>query len=110
MRYKKFILSALWAIAVTAMAHSQAKYVFYFIGDGMGLGHVAATEFYNSQVAKNTTPLLMTTFPYATFCYTHSQSSPITDSAAAGTALACGKKPRTVMSDFLPTALQPINP
>ena len=92
MRYKKFILSALWAIAVTAMAHSQAKYVFYFIGDGMGLGHVAATEFYNSQVAKNTTPLLMTTFPYATFCYTHSQSSPITDSAAAGTALACGKK------------------
>lgn len=81
-------------MAFSAVAHSQAKYVFYFIGDGMGLGHVAATEYYNSKIAGNDKPLLMSTFPSATFCYTHSGSSPITDSAAAGTALASGNKTR----------------
>ncbi|MCM1021122.1 MAG: alkaline phosphatase [Muribaculum sp.] len=79
-------------MAISSMAHGQAKYVFYFIGDGMGLGHVAATEYYNKVIAGNGTPLLMTTFPVATFSYTYSLSSPITDSAAAGTALATGNK------------------
>lgn len=91
---KKVFLASLCAMTFSVMAHSQAKYVFYFIGDGMGLGHVAATEYYKNKILGDSQPLLMSTFPSATFCYTYSDSSPITDSAAAGTALACGHKTR----------------
>ncbi len=93
MKIKSIIAAALCAM-VSAVAHSQAKYVFYFIGDGMGLGHVAATDYYNSKIAGNSQPLLMSTFPHSTFAYTYSESGPITDSAAAGTALASGHKTR----------------
>lgn len=80
------------ASALVLMAHAQAKYVFYFIGDGMGIGHVNATQYYNRIVLGNQDPLLMQQFPVAGIVTTYSASSPITDSAAAGTALATGKK------------------
>lgn len=75
----------------------DAKYIFYFIGDGMGLGHVNATEAYNRDVLRSENPLLMMTFPVASQALSYSASSPITDSAAAGTALASGVKTRNGM-------------
>lgn len=75
-------------------AAAQAKYVFYFIGDGMGMGHVNAAQYYNRIVRGNQYPLLMQQFPVAGVVTTYSGSSPVTDSAAAGTALATGKKTR----------------
>ncbi len=80
------------ASVLALMAHAQAKYVFYFIGDGMGMGHVNAAQYYNRMVLGNTDPLLMQQFPVAGIVTTYSASSPVTDSAAAGTALATGKK------------------
>lgn len=68
------------------------KYVFYFIGDGMGMGHVNAAETYNRDVLGNSEPLLMLRFPVAAQVRTYSANKPITDSAAAGTALANGNK------------------
>ena len=43
---RKFILTAaaLFVMAVTAFAEGRAKYVFYFIGDGMGVNQVNGTE------------------------------------------------------------------
>ena len=38
---------------LTALA-GQPKYVFYFIGDGMGLGHVLSAETCNRTVLGNT--------------------------------------------------------
>lgn len=72
----------------------QAKYVFYFIGDGMGVNHVNATEIFLAQQddKTGTLPLTFASFPYATFATTYSANSPVTDSAAAGTALASGIK------------------
>jgi len=78
--------------AFVLLAQAQAKYVFYFIGDGMGMGHVNAAQYYNRIVLGNQDPLLMQQFPVAGIVTTYSASSPITDSAAAGTALATGKK------------------
>jgi len=81
-------------LAVAAMA-GNAKYVFYFIGDGMGVNHVHGTEAYFGSLAGHhpgTESLLFTTFPYAGVCTTYSESTNVTDSAAAGTALAGGKK------------------
>lgn len=78
----------------TLLSGRQPKYIFYFIGDGMGMNHVNGTEMYlaarQNRIGRE--PLTFTTFPYAGIVTTFSKSSPITDSAAAGTALATGTK------------------
>ena len=62
-----FLVSTVWA--------QQAKYVFYFIGDGMGVNQVNGTEMYLAEQEGRigVKPLLFTAFP-------------------AGTALATGEK------------------
>lgn len=84
---------AAWLGASAAMAGTRLpQYIFYFIGDGMGWGQVALTQNWLRSVDADQTPLLMTTFPYVTACTTHAANGPVTDSAAAGTALATGSK------------------
>lgn len=80
-------------LAVVAQAQ-QAKYVFYFIGDGMGLNQVNTTEMYlgEKQGRIGTEPLCFASFPVAGMATTFSASNSITDSAAGGTALATGVK------------------
>ncbi len=69
------------------------KYVFYFIGDGLGAAQRQLAEFYKQEVSEDkNTKLLMNTFPLAGINTTHSSDSLVTDSAAAGTALATGHK------------------
>ena len=74
----------------------EAKYVFYFICDGMGLNQVIGTEMYNE--AKGLSPeeanISFTDFPVQGCMTSHSGTSLVTDSAAAGTALATGAKAR----------------
>lgn len=82
-------------LALTATLHISAsgpKYIFYFIGDGMGFGAVSAAQVYNRVALGNPVPLTMMRLPVASAAFTHSASSPVTDSAAAGTALASGHK------------------
>lgn len=78
------------------------KYIFYFIGDGMGMGPSTAAEMYNRQVKGNTTPITMMQFPVASMCLTYSADSPVTDSAAAGTAIASGVKTNNGMLGVTP--------
>lgn len=72
------------------------KYVFYFIGDGMGLAQISAVERYLA--AREGLPcqkkLNFSRLPGVGFITTYAFERYITDSAAAGTALACGKKTR----------------
>lgn len=69
------------------------KYVFYFIGDGMGFNHVEAALLYQSKNVKDlTSSLVFTEFPFTGITATRSASNYITDSSAAGTALATGHK------------------
>lgn len=93
MKKISFILIALLTCIVSMQAQ-QAKYVFYFIGDGMGVNHVHGTEMYQSELKGEIgiSPLLFTQFPYATMVTTFSATNGVTDSAAAGTALATGSK------------------
>lgn len=84
-------------MAFAAQAADAPKYIFYFIGDGMGMGPVLATEYYNKFIEKQESPLLMLQFPTVAWCQTYSASSSTTDSAAAGTALATGHKTRNGM-------------
>lgn len=77
----------------------KAKYVFYFIGDGMGLSHRIAAEMYvsslNNEIGQR--QLLMDSFPVQGFINTYSSNSYITCSAAAGTAMATGSKTKNGM-------------
>lgn len=89
-------LSLFLALSFTLQAQSP-KYIFYFIGDGMGPGAVMGADTYLRLVRKQKEPLLMMQFPVASLVTTYSASSPVTDSAAAGTALSTGHKTRNNM-------------
>lgn len=90
----------------------KAKYVFYFIGDGMGFSHVALAEAYKA--AKDgkigSEPLCFTQFPVLGMATTYSASNMITCSSAAGTALSTGTKTNNGMLGVTPdsTALESI--
>lgn len=87
----KKIFIAILALAVSLSAFAQTpKYVFYFIGDGMGINHVQATNFYNRAMGQP--EVNFWNFPVRSFITTYSINSLVTDSAAAGTALATGNK------------------
>lgn len=74
------------------VAAAAPKYLFYFIGDGMGMGQVMAADTYRRIALGCDTPMVMMQFPYSGILTTYSASSTVTDSAAAGTALATGHK------------------
>lgn len=68
----------------------EARYVFLFIGDGMGFAQVQAADLYLQ--AQGNPGLCFADFPVQGVLTTHSASHTVTDSAAAGTALATGVK------------------
>ena len=72
----------------------KAKYVFYFIGDGMGVNQVIGTEMYLAEQEGRigSKSLSFTTFPVRNHLTTYSGTNAVTCSAAAGTALAIGVK------------------
>ena len=99
MRYIKFIiLSVIGAIVLFGCTgkteQAKAKYVFYFIGDGMGVNQVIGTEMYLAELEGRigTKSLSFTSFPVRNYLTTYSATNAVTCSAAAGTALAAGTK------------------
>ncbi|HON19347.1 MAG TPA: alkaline phosphatase [Salinivirgaceae bacterium] len=73
----------------------KAKYVFYFIGDGLGLSHITLAEAYlseNYQTGYDKNHLIFFEMEHVGLTKTYAQNRLITNSAAAGTALASGYK------------------
>ena len=94
-----FLAFAIVAVALLpgcqqAPKEKKAKYVFYFIGDGMGVNQVNGTEMYLAEKEGRIglKPLNFTQFPVTNFATTYSKYNSVTCSAAAGTALATGTK------------------
>lgn len=85
------------AAALMAAADNTPKYIFYYIGDGMGLAPANAAQVYMRDVRGSSDLLLMNTFPQVGWLTTYSAVQPVTDSAAAGTALATGSKTKNGM-------------
>ena len=85
----------------------QAKYVFYFIGDGMGLAQVALAEAWlgDSTGVIGCEKLSFTEFPVLGTATTFSASNIITCSSAAGTALATGTKTNNGMLGVSPDSV-----
>ncbi len=69
-----------------AVLQTPPRHVILMIGDGMSSEHIAAAWVCNGG------KLNMDSLPYTGWCRTFSANKLITDSAAAGTALACGAK------------------
>ncbi|MDR3286740.1 MAG: alkaline phosphatase, partial [Prevotellaceae bacterium] len=74
--------------ACLAQSNKKAKYIFLFIGDGMGLSHVALTEAYlsdkNGKIGSEY--LSFSKFPYTGLVSTYSANNFTTCSSASGTA------------------------
>ena len=103
---KQWLIGAALVLAVFmagGAAAEPARYVFFFIGDGLASAQIQAAEAYltarNGGSANEATDLLntdnrlrMTGLPVLGMQTTYDAHSLITDSASAGTALACGGK------------------
>ncbi len=85
------------------------KYIFLFIGDGMGKNHVAAAELYAATpeaAAAGITPLRFSAFPARGEISTSNIYGRTTDSAAAATALASGRKTANGVLNMNPAATE----
>ena len=98
-------------MVLAVAAQGKAKYVFYFIGDGMGVNQVNAAETYLAalQGRIGIEPLCFPSFPHSAFVTTHSATNGVTDSAAGGTALACGHKTKNGALGVLKDQVTPIS-
>ena len=77
----------------------EVKNIIFCIGDGMGLGQIAVSRM---SAAGPGGTLYMERMPVSGFVRTHSANALVTDSAAAGTALASGVKTRNDMVGMAP--------
>ncbi|MDE6136257.1 MAG: alkaline phosphatase [Muribaculaceae bacterium] len=103
--FKNILAAAAIALAAISADAQTPKYIFYYIGDGMGMGPVMAAQTYNRVIRGAEQPLLMMQFPTVAWCQTWSASSTTTDSAAAGTALSTGTKTRNGMLGMGPDTI-----
>ena len=59
----KKLIYTLFFVLISVVANGQAKYVFYFIGDGMGVNQVNGTEMFQAELQNGrigVEPLLFT--------------------------------------------------
>ncbi|SHH57006.1 alkaline phosphatase [Thermosipho atlanticus] len=93
-KYISLLLSLL--LVVIVLGNFGVKNVIYFIGDGMGINQILLASYIEGRT------LNIMKAPYVGFATTYSANSLVTDSAAAGTALAAGFKTNNGMIGMLP--------
>ncbi len=100
---KKKAVIFIMNILVSVITLAAPKYVFMFIGDGLGSAQRQIAEYYMNDVEGEEGKLLINQLPVAGINTTHSLNTLVTDSAAAGTALATGHKTNNGMISVLPS-------
>ena len=91
---------ALVVLASSCLAATAPRNVILLIGDGMGIGPVTAARCAGPGRGGR---LAMDTMPYTGFSITYAANALVTDSAAAGTALATGVKTNNGMISVDPS-------
>ncbi|MCW8994426.1 MAG: alkaline phosphatase [Psychromonas sp.] len=92
-KLKKVLLASSLIMSAATYAADAPKYVFYMIGDGMSSAQRQIAEYYAQQQKHDPDyHLTINSLPVSGIITTQSASSLVTDSAAAGTALATGVK------------------
>jgi len=93
------VLFGLMLVSSALAANQTAKYVFVFIGDGMGIAQRNTAELYLASQKKLSRPeeakLVMNTFPAQGMNTTYDLSSVIPASASTATAIAPGNKTKS---------------
>ncbi|WP_028855565.1 alkaline phosphatase [Psychrilyobacter atlanticus] len=102
----KKLLSGVIFFWVSVMALAAPKYVFMFIGDGLGASQRQMAEYFVQQDKGDDYKLTMNKMPVAGLNTTHSVNNLVTDSGAAGTALATGEKTNNGMIAVLPNGIE----
>ena len=87
---KLFLFFVLVCAVVLSAGEKLPKYIILFIGDGMSTPQRMMAEEFSRKTGKG--ELVINHFPFHASTRTVSTSSLVTDSAAAGTAIACGTK------------------
>ena len=115
----KLKINSLFALLVLILAlvgcsskpQPAAKYIFLFIGDGMGAPQVGVTESYLSYLEgkKGGEKLTFSNFPIYGVADSYSADALITDSSAAGTAIASGTKTNNGMVGVAQDGETPVN-
>lgn len=110
-KHLRFVLLAAICVSVLAFCchnEKKAKYVFYFIGDGMGFSHVSLAEGYlaTKEGKIGNSPLCFSQFPVMGMATSYSANRYITCSSAAGTALATGAKTNNGMLGITPDTVE----
>jgi len=82
-------LAGTWAKAQNS---GKIKYVFLFIGDGMGTNQVFLTEKYNELTKSEPLVFMNGQWSFGLVKTDCADSNKVTDSGAGGTALACGER------------------
>lgn len=107
------MLAAMLLFSAGALsAKTQPKYVFYFIGDGMGLNQVLGAEIYKANADGKSLEYELFSFaefPVNTYATSKSALTYVTDSSAAGTALASGHKTVNSMLGVKEDGVTPVN-
>ncbi len=105
-----FVFSFLLLLQGAGAETSSPKYIFLFIGDGMGFEQVRLADL-ALKARDDNAQLRMTRLPVTGQIHTRSANHPITDSAAAATALAAGVRTNNGMIGQAPdgTPVEPIS-
>ena len=99
----------------TAMAEGEShpKYVFMFIGDGMGTAQIQSARFYKGTVDNNgavtEADLSFTSFPRVGSVTTYDSTSFCPDSASTATSMASGKKTLSGVINYDETLTNPFS-
>ncbi|MDD4835745.1 MAG: alkaline phosphatase, partial [Dethiosulfovibrio sp.] len=95
-----FLVLTIVLLCLPVISWSEAKYVFFMIGDGMSAAQRDAASLYLGR------PTVMDSMAVRGTATTYCLDSSITDSAAAGTALATGRKTNSKVVSMDPSGVK----
>ena len=102
-----FLLFSFFLFSTCHRPVQAPKYIFYFIGDGFGVGALTYCE---NMAKENGDTLCFSRFPVTGLVTTRSASGLVTCSSAAATALACGEKTNNFMLGVTPDSVRVLTP
>jgi len=101
------------SLDVFSLPEAVPKYIFLFIGDGMGANHIEAARQYadsTEAIGEGYVPLRFDDFPATGMARTHNYWGGLTDSAASATAIASGKKTSNGVINMNPCTTKSFTP
>lgn len=97
--FMTLVICTLFNISNSQTVNREVRNIILFIGDGMGTAQISGA------MTASERKLNLESFPYSGFSKTYSYDNYNTDSAAGGTAIACGIKTRNGMIGMSPDSV-----